>query len=68
MQGTENAVLLNVRIRKGPQGKNYNLYLFLLLGHLKRAHVQVAVDCLVLRQAKLPKETGRRYKDIICKD
>lgn len=50
------------------RGKNYNLYLLVLLGHFKRARVQIAVDCLVFRQAKLPKETGRRYKDIFCKD
>lgn len=57
MQGIENAVLLNVRTHKGISGeKNYNLYLFLLLGHFKSAHVQVAVVCLVFKQAKLPKE------------
>lgn len=48
--------------------KNHNLYHFLLLEHFERAHVQVAVDCLIFRQAKLPKESQRKYKDVICKD
>lgn len=67
MQGIKNAVLLNLRTHKGPQGKNYNLYLFLLLGQKKELMFRLQLTVWSSGRQSFPRKQEEGIKTLSVK-
>lgn len=67
MQGTENAVLLNVSTHKRSQGKKYKLYLFLLLDILKELMFELQLIVWSSDRKSFPKNHKESMKTLSVK-